>query len=456
MSKKLPKPPAEELKAKYYKPGVTLGNLASQYGTTSPTVRSWLKSYNISLKTLSEVTKELHQVKDKKVPSKEELMELYSKCSIDMLEQIFSVGQQTIYAWLEIYKIPRKTLSEACKDGKKRAWDSLIPTKEQFESEYSKSKNLRALERVFDLSGTSIKRLVKEYQIQVIKPQRSAAETLLFEKVQQLNPSLLWNASDRTVINPYELDMVCHEKKLAIEYCGLYWHSEFYGEKDSKYHLNKLRLCAEQGYKLITIFESDCTDKVLSIIRSKLGLTDKVHARLCRVKAVDSAIAKDFNDQYHMHGHHLASVHLGLFYGTELLMVLSMGKPRFNKDFEWECVRMTVKKGLTVVGGASKLFKHFRVLYNPSSIITYSDLRFGEGSVYLNCGFSRLKDTPANYWYYKHNVNKLYSRVAFQKHKLKKFQSYSPELTEWEIMRLENYDRIWDCGNAKYVWKKDD
>jgi DNA-directed RNA polymerase subunit RPC12/RpoP len=30
---------------------------------------------------------------------------------------------------------------------------------------------------------------------------------------------------DRTIINPYELDMVFPDQRIAIEYCGLFWHS---------------------------------------------------------------------------------------------------------------------------------------------------------------------------------------------------------------------------------------
>mgnify|MGYP003348389190 FL=1 len=117
--------------------------------------------------------------------------------------------------------------------------------------------------------------------------------------------------------------------------------------------------------------------------------------------------------------------------------------------------RMTSKSGITVVGGASKLYKHFIKLYNPSSIITYSDLRFGSGKVYEKCGFKRLENTPPNYWYFNRNdPSKLFSRIVFQKHKLQSFPAYNESLTEWEILKASRYDRIWDCGNAKYVYHK--
>ena len=45
--------------------------------------------------------------------------------------------------------------------------------------------------------------------------------------------------------------------------------------------------------------------------------------------------------------------------------------------------------------------------------------------------------------------------MAFQKHKLKNLLSvFDSNLTEWENMKNNGFDRIWDCGNGKWVWKK--
>ena len=52
--------------------------------------------------------------------------------------------------------------------------------------------------------------------------------------------------------------------------------------------------------------------------------------------------------------------------------------------------------------------------------------------------------------FYIKNKN-LYNRMNFQKHKLKKLLStYDPLLSEWENMKLNGYDRIWDCGSLKF------
>jgi hypothetical protein len=64
---------------------------------------------------------------------------------------------------------------------------------------------------------------------------------------------------------------------------------------------------------------------------------------------------------------------------------------------------------------------------------------------------TRLKDAPPNYWYFRRGTNVLESRMKYQKHRLKKFESFDENKTEWDIMLDEGFDRVWDCGNAVYV-----
>ena len=64
------------------------------------------------------------------------------------------------------------------------------------------------------------------------------------------------NIRNRDIIRPYELDIVLPEYKLAIEYNGLRWHSNKF-KNNKNYHLNKLNLCIEKGYKLIQIFQEE-------------------------------------------------------------------------------------------------------------------------------------------------------------------------------------------------------
>jgi hypothetical protein len=69
-----------------------------------------------------------------------------------------------------------------------------------------------------------------------------------------------------------------------------------------------------------------------------------------------------------------SKIRLGLKYNNELVFIMTFSKPRFNKNYEWEMVRFCGLKDHTIVGGASKLFKHFVEKYNPKSVLSYADL----------------------------------------------------------------------------------
>jgi len=76
--------------------------------------------------------------------------------------------------------------------------------------------------------------------------------------------------SRKDIIKPYELDIYLPDIKLAIEFNGIYWHSESINRTvDKNYHLNKTELCEKQNIHLIHIFENEWVNKK-EIIKKKL------------------------------------------------------------------------------------------------------------------------------------------------------------------------------------------
>ena len=72
-------------------------------------------------------------------------------------------------------------------------------------------------------------------------------EILNFLKTFYLNDIFWKNHENKKILNNgKEIDIYIPEKKLAIEFDGLYWHSEC-EKSDKKYHLNKTLLCEKQG-----------------------------------------------------------------------------------------------------------------------------------------------------------------------------------------------------------------
>lgn len=269
--------------------------------------------------------------------------------------------------------------------------------------------------------------------------------------------------SDKSIIGPFELDMVFPDQKIAIEYCGLYWHSEASSGKDRNYHKHKLNLANSQGYRLITIFSDEWIFQQ-DIVKSKLAnifkQTDTVHyARKLKVHKVSALESKQFQDAYHLQGSSVAPISYGLY--TDVgdlvaLMTFSKGRKALNTkttDDEYELVRF-VTDGSSVVGGASKLMRAFIRDYNPQRIISYSDQRWSEGHVYNTIGFEKQGDPTVGYWYVDDYRTRAH-RFNYTKGKLIK-EGADPEKTEWEIMQELGYDRIWDCGHQKWIWTNPD
>ena len=259
--------------------------------------------------------------------------------------------------------------------------------------------------------------------------------------------------NDRKAICPQELDIYLPDKQLAIEFDGLYWHSEQQG-KGENYHIDKTNACKEKGIRLIHIFEDEWNEKqeiVKDRLRSILGIGQtRIFARKCDVREIDSKLANEFLEQNHLQGGDNSPIRYGLFHKDELVAVMTFGKPRFSRNYDWELVRFASKNGCNVVGGASKMFSHFRKSHS-GSIVSYADIRYSDGNLYEKLGFRLVGRSKPNYWYV--NGTEKLSRYACQKHKLPKLlgDGFDPNLSEFENMTLNGWTRMHDCGNLVYV-----
>ena len=259
---------------------------------------------------------------------------------------------------------------------------------------------------------------------------------------------------ERITIYPQELDIYSVKQNIAVEYNGLYWHSEEY--KDTNYHLNKTELCEKQGIRLIHIFEDEWLYKqeiVKSRLKSILGIIDnKIYARQCIIKEVSFKESNEFLEKNHIQGNCMSKYRYGLYYNNELVSLMTFGAKRKSlgsKSEEgcYELLRFCNKLNTNVVGGASKLLKHFIKTHNPKEIISYCDRRWSQGQLYEKLGFKFDHVSKPNYFYVINGKRE--NRFKYRKSELIK-QGFDKNKTEHEIMLGRKIYRIYDCGTILY------
>jgi len=252
--------------------------------------------------------------------------------------------------------------------------------------------------------------------------------------------------NSRQIIPPQELDIYIPDKQLAIEYHGLYWHSEL--NKDKNYHLNKFLACQEKGIKLIQIFEDDWRDKkeiCKSMLRLCLGLVDlKTDARKLELREdIDKAALNTFLEANHLQGNSRYIKSFGLYLGEELIECITLRKPFTKKGNCLEIARLCTKCGIIVRGGFSRLLKASTTYCkdaNYDRLITYSDCLYSSGNVYKNNGFEFVKHSKGNYYYT--NFESRFNRFKFRATK---------ELSEHLVAEQNGVYKIYGAGN--YLWE---
>lgn len=258
------------------------------------------------------------------------------------------------------------------------------------------------------------------------------------------------DTSNRDIIRPLELDIVLPDHKLAIEYCGVYWHSEQRG-KSRQYHKQKMELCEQAGYRLITLF-SDEWEYSSEIVKTKIAsiigrdARPTTYARTCSIRDVSMLDRISFLNMHHIQGDCGSSITIGLYHEDELVAVsgwVNLG------DDQWLLARYATSN--RVVGGFSKLVKAFERRVRPKQLVSFADLRWSVGNTYTSTGWVVDKILPPDYQYSQDGHTRVH-KFNFRRANLSKLlASFDPMKSEWENCRDNNVLRIWDCGKLRLV-----
>lgn len=255
-------------------------------------------------------------------------------------------------------------------------------------------------------------------------------------------------------IQPYFYDFCLPKYKTLIEINPTYTHNtvgNHWGSGiDKNYHLEKTLRGNEDGYRVIHIFDWDNKDKILN----SLMCEHTIYARNCNVEIETKTNTDVFLNNYHLQGTVRGQkVTLGLYFRHELVEIMTFGRPRYNKNYEWELLRLCTLRNYKVIGGASKLFSFFRNNYSPNSVISYCDISKFDGSVYEKIGMKLDHTTmPAKVW--SKDSKKVTDNLLRSRGYDQLFHTdYGKGTSNEELMLDHGWLPVYDCGQKVFIWE---
>nr|WP_199081623.1 hypothetical protein [Pedobacter sp. ASV19] len=216
-------------------------------------------------------------------------------------------------------------------------------------------------------------------------------------------------------------------------------------QDDPEQLLNYQLICFKEGKQVIHLWEDIWQSRkaqVLTRLKSVLGLNQRLHGRSTSVGKISKEDTEHFLEQYHIQGSAGGRYRYALLYNQEVVAVAVFSHKRKMKDkgegyTSAELVRFATRDGITVIGGMTKLIKHYLRLFSPNDLMSYADRDWSVGKAYQTAGFKLVGETPPCSLYVD-PVN--YTRY---------FLHRIPE--ESDQKKINSYIEVFNTGNLKYV-----
>lgn len=221
------------------------------------------------------------------------------------------------------------------------------------------------------------------------------------------------------------------------------------------YHYRKTQTAKQHGYRCIHMWDWDDKQKIVaSLTTSK----KTIYARCCSIQAVSKDECDQFLNTYHFQKTCKNQMYCyGLYYNDQLIQLMTFGIPRYNKNYQWELLRLCTSYNYIVVGGAARLWKHFIKNHHPESILSYCDNAKFNGGAYSSLGMTLLSEgDPTRHWYHpkleKHVTDNYLRQRGFDQLFGKIFGEYGKGTSNSELMLKHGFVEIYDCGQSTYIW----
>ena len=220
------------------------------------------------------------------------------------------------------------------------------------------------------------------------------------------------------------------------------------------YHLNRTQ---DVDKRVIHVWDWDSWEQIINLIKPKT----KIYARNLKINTVSDEDSKVFLNKHHLQGNcRCKDVKLGLYdKNNNLIELMVFGKPRYNKNYQWELLRLCTHSDNVVIGGANKLFKYFILNYTPESVLSYCDNSKFSGDVYEKMGFKFIRLTYPSKTWCKNNLkitDNLLRQRGFDQlvgSKLNPPEIYGKGTNNEELMLKHGWLPIFDCGQKVFEWR---
>jgi len=336
--------------------------------------------------------------------------------------------------------------------GKDQEILKIINNKELLKEYFINNFSNNTINEIADKIGyhySAVLKIINENDLRdIIKfyPDKSYLEKEIIEFLKSNNIINIQTNTREILSNHLEIDIYLPDYNVGVEINGDYWHSDIF--KDNNYHQRKQIDALSKNIFIYNIFEYEWKYKQ-DIIKSQLlnllnKTTNKIYARNCEIKEISSKTKSLFLDKNHLQGNDKSSINLGLYNNNQLISVMTFCKARFTNKYTYELSRFCSLLNYNNVGAFSRLLKYFinNFLKDNESIVTYSNLAKGVGNTYLKNGFTFSHLSAPNYiWINLYNYD-IKTRYQCQMK------------NEVQTMRDKKYNRIFDCGNKVWYYKK--
>ena len=319
------------------------------------------------------------------------------------------------------------------------------------------------LAEYFNVTPAGIRRKAREHGIEYLLCRRQSdverewCDWLTKQKI-------AFVSNDRTLIAPHEIDIYIPEHEIGLEINPSITHNVDLSIFDDtskisvKYHQNKSQKAEQANINLVHVFDWYDNNKMKELVLGLCHRNERVFARKTYVVEVDAEDEKAFFEVNHLQGYVKSSCCYGLVDDKGgLVAVMSFAVPRYgNKEnAEWELLRFANKAGITVVGGASKLFTHFVREHKPATVMSFCNYDISNGNMYEQLGFEYTRTTlPSYYWVKWNDSTEWYSWYLINAKGVDNVfgTSYGKDASNIDLMLDMGYVRVYNAGNKVYLW----